>query len=319
MNDGAILVTVASGFVGAHLLDQLGASSPTAPIHAWSRPGGPSPSNTSQVQWRSVELIDADDVTDAVAESRPARVYHLAGAAHVGASWGRSTEHLETHVLGTHHLLEAIRHHAPTCRVLVVSSGMIYRSQNHAVTEASPLGPASPYALSKLAEDQLALHAAAHDGLDIVVARPFNHIGPRQSPDFAASSFARQIALIEAGARPATIAIGNLETARDLTDVRDVAAAYIALMRDGQRGTAYNVCRGKAVVMRDLLDRLLAMSTVTVTLEQDATRLRPNDLPFLAGDASRLQADTGWSPQIPLQQTLADLLDFWRQTLARAS
>ncbi|MEI6245068.1 MAG: GDP-mannose 4,6-dehydratase [Acidobacteriota bacterium] len=319
MNDGAILVTGASGFVGAHLLDQLGASSPTAPIHAWSRPGGPSPSNTSQVQWRSVELIDADDVTDAVAESRPARVYHLAGAAHVGASWGRSTEHLETHVLGTHHLLEAIRHHAPTCRVLVVSSGMIYRSQNHAVTEASPLGPASPYALSKLAEDQLALHAAAHDGLDIVVARPFNHIGPRQSPDFAASSFARQIALIEAGARPATIAIGNLETARDLTDVRDVAAAYIALMRDGQRGTAYNVCRGKAVVMRDLLDRLLAMSTVTVTLEQDATRLRPNDLPFLAGDASRLQADTGWSPQIPLQQTLADLLDFWRQTLARAS
>lgn len=319
MNDGTILVTGASGFVGAHLLDQLGASSPMATIHAWSRPGGPSPSDTSQVQWRSVELIDADAVTDAVAESRPARVYHLAGAAHVGASWGRSTEHLETHVLGTHHLLEAIRRHAPTCRVIVVSSGMIYRSQNHAVTEASPLGPASPYALSKLAEDQLALHAAAHDGLDIVVARPFNHIGPRQSPDFAASSFARQIALIEAGARPATIAVGNLETARDLTDVRDVAAAYIALMRDGQRGTAYNVCRGTAVVMRDLLDRLLAMSTVTVTLEQDATRMRPNDLTFLAGDASRLQADTGWSPQIPLQQTLADLLDFWRQTLARAS
>lgn len=319
MNDGTILVTGASGFVGAHLLDQLGASSPTAPIHAWSRPGGPSPSNTSPVQWRSVELIDADEVTDAIAESRPARVYHLAGAAHIGASWERSTEHLETHVLGTHHLLEAIRRHAPTCRVLVVSSGMVYRSQNHAVTEASPLGPASPYALSKLAEDQLALHAAAHDGLDIVVARPFNHIGPGQSPDFAASSFARQIALIEAGARPATIAVGNLETARDLTDVRDVAAAYIALMRDGQRGTAYNVCRGKTVVMRDLLDRLLAMSTVTVTLEQDVTRLRPNDLPFLAGDASRLQADTGWSPQIPLQQTLADLLDFWRRTLARAS
>jgi len=319
MNDGTILVTGASGFVGAHLLDQLGALSPMATIHAWSRPGGPSPSDTSQVQWRSVELINADAVTDAVAESRPARVYHLAGAAHVGASWGRSTEHLETHVLGTHHLLEAIRRHAPTCRVIVVSSGMIYRSQNHAVTEASPLGPASPYALSKLAEDQLALHAAAHDGLDIVVARPFNHIGPGQSPDFAASSFARQIALIEAGARPATIAVGNLETARDLTDVRDVAAAYIALMRDGQRGTAYNVCRGKTVVMRDLLDRLLAMSTVTVTLEQDVTRLRPNDLPFLAGDASRLQADTGWSPQIPLQQTLADLLDFWRRTLARAS
>lgn len=318
MTDGTTLVTGASGFAGAHLLDQLCAETAT-PIAAWSRPGGPAPASTNRITWRSVELMNADDVRDAVAAIRPSAVYHLAGAAHVGASWAPSTEHLETHVLGTHHLLEAIRAHAPACRVLVVSSGMIYRPQDHAVNEDAPLGPSSPYALSKLAQDRLAHHAAVHDGLNIVIARPFNHIGPGQSPDFAASSFARQIALIEAGRAPATVAVGNLHTARDLTDVRDVVAAYIALMRAGQRGTAYNVCRGTTVLMSDLLNRLLALSTVHVTLEEDATKLRPNDLPFLAGDATRLCADTGWSPQIPLAQTLVDLLDFWRQTVARAS
>lgn len=256
---------------------------------------------------------------DAIADSQPPQVYHLAGAAHVGASWDRSTRHLETHVLGTHHLLEAIRVHVPACRVLVVSSGMIYRPQAHPVSEDAPLGPVSPYALSKLAEDQLALHAAAHDNLNIVVARPFNHIGPGQSPDFAASSFAYQIAAIEAGAAPATITVGNLETARDLTDVRDVVAAYVALMRAGRRGTAYNVCRGETVLMSDLLNRLLAMSTARVTLEQDPSKLRPNDMAFLAGDAGRLRADTGWAPHIPLETTLSDLLDYWRRTLAQSS
>ncbi len=321
MTDGTTLVTGASGFAGAHLLDLLRqtASPDTTSIEAWSRPGGPSPSGTSDVRWRSIELLNANAVRRAISESQPAQVFHLAGAAHIGASWGRSTEHLETHVLGTHHLLEAIRAHAPNCRVLVVSSGMIYRAQAQPVNEDSPLGPASPYGLSKLAEDQLALHAAQQDGLDIVVARPFNHIGPRQSPDFAASSFARQIAAIEAGATPATIAVGNLETTRDLTDVRDVVAAYVALMTAGRRATAYNVCGGHPVRMRDLLTRLLALSSVRVTLDQDASRLRPNDLLFLAGDASRLRTDTGWVPRFTLEQTLADLLTYWRQMLARAS
>ncbi|OYV99100.1 MAG: hypothetical protein B7X11_05600, partial [Acidobacteria bacterium 37-65-4] len=141
------------------------------------------------MQWRAVDLLNAPAVNQAIAETQPTAIYHLAGAAHVGASWGRSTAHLETHVLGTHHLLEAVRIHAPACRVLVVSSGMIYRPQDQAVGEDAPLGPVSPYALSKLAQDQLALHAAVHDDLDIVVARPFNHIGPGQSPTFAASSF----------------------------------------------------------------------------------------------------------------------------------
>jgi len=313
MTHGTTLVTGATGFAGGHLLDLI-CRPELAPVEAWARPGGKPATDTSRARWREVDVLDAGAVMDAIADSRPAQVYHLAGAAHVGASWNRSTRHLETHVLGTHHLLEAIRVHAPACRVLVVSSGMIYRPQNHSVSEEAPLGPVSPYALSKLAEDQLAQHAAAHDGLDVVIARPFNHIGPRQSPDFAASSFARQIAAIEAGATPSTIEVGNLETARDLTDVRDVVAAYVALMRAGRRGTAYNVCRGETVLMSHVLHRLLAMSNARVTLAQDPSRLRQNDLPFLAGNADRLREDTGWAPRIPLQQTLADLLNFWRRS-----
>jgi GDP-4-dehydro-6-deoxy-D-mannose reductase len=319
MTHGATLVTGATGFAGGHLLERLCQRETTPSIEAWSRPGGQAEKTAPHVRWRRVDLLDARAVGAAIAESRPAAIYHLAGAAHVGASWDRSTQHLETHVLGTHHLLDAVLTHVPQCRVLVVSSGMIYRPQDHPVSEQAPLGPVSPYALSKLAEDQLALHAAAHDGLDIVVARPFNHIGPGQSPDFAASSFAKQIAAIESGALPRTITVGNLETARDLTDVRDVVTAYVALMGAGHRGTAYNVCRGTTVVMSDLLDRLLAMSNVEVTREQDPERLRPNDLPFLAGDASLLRAHTGWAPRIALETTLADLLTFWRRTLAQPS
>jgi GDP-4-dehydro-6-deoxy-D-mannose reductase len=315
MLNGRTLVTGATGFAGTHLLDLL-CRAHTAPIDAWSRPGGHPAKPVASVRWQPVNLLDADSVASAIAEHPPTEIYHLAGTAHVGASWERSTSHLETHVLGTHHLLEALRAHAPKCRTLVVTSGMIYKPQDHPVGEDAALGPASPYALSKLAEDELARHVAVHDQLDIVIARPFNHIGPGQSPDFAASSFAYQIAAIEAGAEPATIHVGNLSTTRDLTDVRDVVAAYVALMRAGRRAEAYNVCRGEAVLMRDLLDRLLALSSARVTCTEDPSKLRPNDTAFVAGNADKLRAETGWTPQIPLQQTFTDILDFWRRALA---
>jgi GDP-4-dehydro-6-deoxy-D-mannose reductase len=295
-----IVITGATGFVGAHLARLLHEDAGTE-IHGWSS--------------RSVNLLNAAVVDEAIARDKPAEVYHLAGASHVGESWQHSTEHLQIHVMGTHHLLEALRRHAPGCRVVIVSSGMVYRPQAEPLTEESPLGPGSPYALSKVAEEQLALQAAAQDGLQLILARPFNHIGPGQSPRFAPPNFAKQIAEIEAGATP-TITIGNLDTRRDFTDVRDVVKAYVAMMARGSSGRIYNVCSGVATPIRAILDELLAMSRVSVKIEQDPARLRPNDVPSMAGSAARLAADTGWRPEIPLRETLADTLNDWRARVA---
>ena len=296
MTRGPIVITGATGFVGPHLTRRL-QHDPDAQITGWSS--------------RSVNLLNAAVVDDAVKRAQPAEIYHLAGASHVGDSWERSTQHLEIHVRGTHHLLEAVRRHVPQCRVLVVSSGMVYRPQAEALTEDSPIGPTSPYALSKVAEEQLALHAVAQDGLQLIVARPFNHIGPGQSSGFAAPDFARQIAEIEAGAPP-RISIGNLENRRDFTDVRDVVNAYVAIMSVGKAGSIYNVCSGVATPIRAILDELLSISRVAVTVEIDKSRLRPSDVPSMAGSAARLTAETGWRPTIPLHQTLSDTLDDWR-------
>ncbi len=318
-SNGPTLVTGASGFAGLHLLTHLAGMGATD-LHAWSRSGTPVHA-TDAAAWRAVDLVDAGGVDRAIAETQPRRVYHLAGATHVGASWQRPTSFLETNLWGTHILLDALRRHVPACRIVVVTSGMIYRmsaDDRRAVTEETPMGPTSPYAFSKFAEDQLALHAAAADDLDIVVARPFNHTGPGQSADFAASSFAKQVASIEAGLVSPTISVGNLDAARDLSDVRDVVAAYVALMGRGRRGTAYNIASGSAIVMRAVLDQLIALSSVPVTITIDPARMRPADIPWMAGDASRLSTDTDWTPRIPLASTLSDLLSYWRHTLAQA-
>lgn len=318
MPRGSTVVTGAAGFAGAHLVALLAHDTADRRLEGWARSSTRPATLAPGVTWRGADLLDADAVSRAVAEAQPAEIYHLAGASHTGASWKQPAAYLEIHVRGTHHLLDAVRRHAPSCRVLIISSGMIYRPQDHPVAEDAPLGPVSPYALSKLAEDQLARYAAKNDDLDIVVARPFNHIGPGQAPTFAASSFARQIAEIERGVTAPCIAVGNLDAARDISDVRDVVAAYVALMQKGATATAYNVCRGETVTMSALLDQLIARSSVSVTLTRDAARLRPNDVPFLAGDPSRIRATTGWCASTPLGTTLTDLLDYWRRALADA-
>lgn len=308
-----IVVTGATGFAGSHLLARLSAGDHR--LIGWHRPSTPVPARRG-VEWQPVDLLDAHAVDRAVRAAPPASVIHLAGASHVGESWQASADHLAIHVRGTHHLLNALGQFAPAARTLVVSSGMVYRAQASPIDEGAPLGPVSPYALSKLAEEQLALHVAATDGLAVIVARPFNHIGPGQSPSFAASSFARQIARIEAGLAPPILSVGNLDAERDLTDVRDVVAAYQALVDRGTSGAVYNVCRGTVARMSDVLDRLTAMARVTVTRATDPARLRPNDLPTLCGNPGRLMRETGWSPTIPLDETLGDLLEDWRRRVA---
>lgn len=307
-----MLVTGAAGFAGRHLLDRL---SGLGRLVGWRRPGGTDADVRPGVVWQDVDITDRDAVERAIQDVVPDRIFHLAGAAHVETSWTSAVPHLKANVLGTQHLLDAVHRTGRPCRIVVVTSAQIYGVSDDPVAEDGRLLPQSPYGLTKLAQDRLALRAAEDDRLDVMVARPFNHIGPRQEPGFAISSFARQIACIESGLAPPVLQVGNLETRRDITDVRDVADAYVRIMDGGSTGLAYNVCSGRAWRIRDLLDELLSLATVPIAVEIDQARLRPIDVQVVQGDPTRIQTELGWTPRIPVEQTLKDTLDYWRDRI----
>ena len=302
------LVTGAAGFAGSHLVDLLARDG--AGIVAWHRPGGAPPREVPGTRWEAVDLHDRDAVDAAIARVRPSTVYHCAGAAHVGRSWESTETTFATNVRGTHHLLQALEHAAAPARVLIPSSALVYASAGEALTEDHPLVPASPYGLSKLAQEMLGVRT--NGPLAVTIARAFNHFGPRQDPYFVASGFARRIADIEHGRWEPQISVGNLDARRDLTDVRDTVRAYRLILERGVPGRPYNVCSGHAIAIRDLLDRLIARARVPVEVRVDPARYRPNDTPLLLGDPRRLRDELGWTAEIPIEQTLDDLLEYWR-------
>jgi len=303
-----ILVTGAAGFAGSHLVDLLARDG--AGIVAWHRPGGGPPRDVPGTRWEAVDLHDRNAVDAAIARAQPSAVYHCAGAAHVGRSWESTETTFATNVRGTHHLLEALEQVAAPARVLIPSSALVYASAVEALTEEHPLVPASPYGLSKLAQEMLGVRT--NGPLAVTIARAFNHFGPRQDPYFVASGFARRIADIEHGRWEPQISVGNLDARRDLTDVRDTVRAYRLILERGLPGRPYNVCSGRAIAIRDLLDQLIARARVPVEVRVDPARYRPNDTPLLLGDPGRLRDELGWTAQIPIEQTLDDLLEYWR-------
>jgi GDP-4-dehydro-6-deoxy-D-mannose reductase len=306
------LVTGATGFAGSHLIDRLAGR--TAVV-AWHRPGRTPERSRPGVIWEAVDVVDRESVRRSIRDTRPSQIFHLAGAARVDTSWDNVVPHLETNVLGTSNLLDAVRTTNADCRVLVVTSAMVYGSASGLIDERSPLRPSSPYGLSKLAQDLLARQSATAAGMDVVIGRPFNHIGPRQGPGFAVSSFARQIAVVESGRAAPEIHVGNLNAQRDLTDVRDVIEAYERLMQSGTAGRPYNICSGQPVRMGDVLHLLLQHTQTPIRLVVDPTLLRPNDIPSFAGDPGRIRSEIGWVPRRTLATTLLDTLNWWRDQM----
>jgi GDP-4-dehydro-6-deoxy-D-mannose reductase len=306
----ATLVTGAAGFAGSHLLDLLAAAGDVQNVVAWHRPGGAPPRPVDGVAWQGVDLLDQVSVARAIAELRPAAVYHFAGDAHVGRSWNTTETTFAINVRGTHHLIESLRDSASDARVLIPSSALVYAPAAEPLTEDHLLQPASPYGLSKLAQELVG--SGNPEGPPVCIARPFNHFGPRQDPWFVTSGFARRIADIEAGRWKPEITVGNLDVERDLTDVRDTVRAYRLILEHGIPGRPYNVCAGQAVSIRDVLDMLLARTRVPIRVVVDPARYRPNDQPLVVGDPARIRSELGWTPVIPLAQTLDDLLQYWR-------
>jgi GDP-4-dehydro-6-deoxy-D-mannose reductase len=267
-----------------------------------------------------VAVIDIEtDVADGAAVRRvmadvvPDAIYHLAAMTHVGESWENPSQVLRVNVLGTAEILAAARSIESTPRVLVVSSAEVYgivTPEQLPLGEDTPVEPASPYAASKLAAETVALQAWRGYDQPVVVVRPFNHIGPGQSPNFFVPALAKRI--VEArrsGAR--SMPVGTLTTRRDFTDVRDVVVAYRLLIERGEPGGVYNVCSGRDVAMSEVASQLLELAGADLILETDPSLLRPVDVPVLRGSAARLQAVTGWRPQIPLATSLADVLTSW--------
>ncbi len=315
-----ILVTGITGFAGGHLAEALLARGSVELFGLSRRPQWPAEWQhlTEKVALRSCDLADRAAIGALLHEIQPEQIYHLAGYAHVGRSFQEVEAAWTGNLTATLHLYEAVQQWGGRPRILFVSSGQIYGDPtrpDEVYDEHCLLRPASPYAASKAAADLASYQYSQAPGLHIVRARPLNHIGPRQSTQYAVANFAQQIAAIERGQRPPLVETGNLSPCRDLTDVRDVVQAYLLLMERGRSGEVYNVGTGAVCSMQQVLDRLRALARVQVQVRPRAEQMRAGEVAALRTDAAKLRRETGWAPRYSLEQTLQDTLDYWRSCL----
>jgi GDP-4-dehydro-6-deoxy-D-mannose reductase len=313
-----ILITGVTGFAGGHLAEALLARGDVE-LHGLSRHGSwPDEwrSLADRVALRAADLGDRALLVKVLEEVRPEQIYHLAGYPHVGKSMQQPEAAWSGNLTATRNLYEAVVAWGGKPRLLYVGSGLIYgdpETPEQAYHEDCLLRPTTPYSASKAAADLASYQFTRTPGLDIVRARPFNHIGPCQSPQFAVAHFAEQLAAIEAGRQPPVLETGNLSPRRDLTDVRDTVQAYTLLMERGRSGEAYNVGTGQTLSMQEVLDRLLALARVQVTVRQRSGLIRRTETLAVRADAAKLRRETGWAPLFSLDQTLTDMLAYWRQ------
>lgn len=301
-----LFITGSSGFVGASIRHFLLETPEYQPVYEIIEPVS------------RVDLRDKAGLAHVFADAMPDAVIHLAAQSFVPQSFKNPLETYEVNFLGTLNLLQALKDSGFSGRVLYVGSSDQYglaAADNLPLIEIHPLKPRNPYAVSKAAAELLCYQWSQTEGLDIVMARPFNHIGPGQSERFAVSDFARQVVEIKLGRRAAEISVGDIDVTRDFTDVRDVVRAYLMLLSEGKNGEIYNVCSGKEYSIREILEQLIALAGVEAKIKQDSARFRPAEQRRVYGSCDKLRAVSGWQPEIPLELSLVDNLNYWEWKL----
>ncbi len=323
MSDKTCLITGVSGFVGGYLAKAALDEGGFACVHGTCFGDAENVMPGLPIELHELDILDRAGAEALISTLKPAVILHLAALSSPALSFQKPELTFDINVKGALNVLEAVRAHAPEARVVLVGSSDQYGDtplpENGAVLESLPFRPATPYAASKAAQDSLGRIYAKAYGLNIIMTRSFNHAGPRQGDAFVLSSFARQIADIEYGRAEPVLYVGNLDARRDFSDVRDVVRAYVALADRGAPGEAYNVGSGKAYEIRSLLGMLLSLSSARIEVRSDPARMRPSDTPLLVCDNAKLVAATGWKPEIAIEQTLEDILNYWRGKASKKS
>jgi GDP-4-dehydro-6-deoxy-D-mannose reductase len=310
------LITGITGFAGSHLADLL--LKENYDVYGTTRPRSKT-ENIDEFRDRltliDADLIDSHSLYTVLAEVKPQYIFHLAAQAFVPTSWSSPATTMEANVTGTIHLFEAVRRAQidPIIQIACSSEeyGLVYKNEAP-ITENNSLRPLSTYAVSKIAMDFLGYQYFKSYGMRIIRTRGFNHTGPRQGDVYVCSTFAKQVAVIEAGKAKPEIKVGNIDSYRDFTDVRDMVRAYLLAVEKCDPGDVYNIAAEKTWQIKKVLSMLLEMSKVKITVKQDPARMRPSDVELLLGDASKFRNKTGWKTEIPFEKTLSDLLDYWR-------
>lgn len=317
-----VLITGIAGFAGSHLADQLLADS-TIFIAGIHHPSHPSQylAERDRFDLHYLDILEPSELDRVVREISPDVIYHLAGLAHIHESWTYRKATIETNFLGSFHLLEACRKLPKFPKVLLIGSGECYGVvplNEQPISEERPLIPASPYAVSKIAQEILGMEYGRAEKFPVYLCRPFNHTGPRQKETFVCSAFAMQIASAELGLAEPEIKVGNLTAKRDFSDVRDAVSAYRAIVEQGRPGEPYNVCSGNPVSIQEILDILISHASIKLHVTVDAERIRPVDMPLLVGNPGKLIDETRWHSRFTISETLLDLLNYWRDKLKNA-